>query len=204
MILPLPALHPRPWHSGSVFGEGVRRTVSIGQKALLLSRVTELWWARRITDTTLRIARRLINLVGPDGRLDPTHQELGRTTRTSDRTARRAVNILYDLGLLRWERRLKRVGWRTEQTSNAYELLTPATPKIPAAPERVRTRRRCGGQGVREERNQFNFPPTPPVLLDLPDRTSAFEALKRRREQFERETRELAAAKEAAKRRPPG
>jgi hypothetical protein len=44
-------------------------------------------------------------------------------------------------GLLRWERRLVRNGWRCEQTSNAYELVPTAHHlQVP----------RCGGQNVRE------------------------------------------------------
>jgi hypothetical protein len=46
------------------------------------------------------------------------------------------------LGLLRWQTRLVRAGWRAEQTSNAYELV----PSI-AAPAVLP---RCGGQTVRE------------------------------------------------------
>jgi len=54
---------------------------------------------------------------------------------------RRAITSMRDLGLLRWERRLVRNGWRCEQTSNAYELVPTAQHlHVP----------RCGGQNVRE------------------------------------------------------
>ncbi len=36
---------------------------------------------------------------------------------------RRATTVMASLGLLRWQTRLVRAGWRTEQTSNAYELV---------------------------------------------------------------------------------
>ena len=48
------------------------------------------------------------------------------------------------LGLLRWQRRLVRTGWRAEQTSNAYELV-PALGTAPVLP-----RFSCDGQSVRE------------------------------------------------------
>ena len=54
---------------------------------------------------------------------------------------RRAITSMRDLGLLRWERRLVRNGWRCEQTSNAYELVPTAHHlQVP----------HCGGQNVRE------------------------------------------------------
>ena len=37
----------------------------------------------------------------------------------------RALDDARDLGLLDWDRRLVRTGWRVEQTSNAYVLLLP-------------------------------------------------------------------------------
>jgi hypothetical protein len=44
----------------------------------------------------------------------------------SSRTVRRATDILRRLGLLLWQTRLVRAGWRTEQTSNAYLLVPTA------------------------------------------------------------------------------
>ena len=64
-----------------------------------------------------------------------------------DRTVRRATAAMRGLGLLRWQTRLVRVGWRAEQTSNAYELV----PTLAAPP--VLPRARCGGQKVRASRD---------------------------------------------------
>jgi hypothetical protein len=49
-----------------------------------------------------------------------------------------------DLGLLRWDQRLIRSGWRAEQTSNSYELVPTAVlaTMLPLP--------RCGGQNGRE------------------------------------------------------
>jgi hypothetical protein len=43
-----------------------------------------------------------------------------------ERSVRRATDALRGLGLLRWQRRIVRSGWRVEQISNAYELLPAA------------------------------------------------------------------------------
>jgi hypothetical protein len=51
------------------------------------------------------------------------------------------------LGLLLWQRRLVRAGWRVEQTSNAY-MLAPVD--VPNPPE-IRSVR-CGGHFGRETR----------------------------------------------------
>ena len=46
---------------------------------------------------------------------------------------RRAITSMRDLGLLRWERRLVRNGWRCAQTSNATAWPSWGTP-CPEAP----------------------------------------------------------------------
>jgi hypothetical protein len=48
------------------------------------------------------------------------------------------------LGLLRWDQRLVRAGWRAEQTSNAYELVLTSAPPVPVPSS--------GGQAGRETR----------------------------------------------------
>jgi len=57
-----------------------------------------------------------------------------------------AITRKQAVGLLRWQHRLVRAGWRAAQTSNAYELLLTENP-----PETLRAARlRCGGQAVRQ------------------------------------------------------
>lgn len=70
-----------------------------------------------------------MRLLGPDGRLDPSHAFLAKLAAVSEDTVQRALDRLRGLGLLFWQRRLVRdetTGWRCEQTSNAYAL-TPTT-----------------------------------------------------------------------------
>jgi len=55
---------------------------------------------------------------------------------------------MQDLGLLRWDQRLVRDGWRVEQTSNAYELVPNAAVPGDGRPANVPVIRgpRTGGQ----------------------------------------------------------
>jgi hypothetical protein len=85
----------------------------------------------------------------------------------------RTTHATRDLGLLRWQRRLVRNGWRAEQTSNAYELLTAAeAPIVPV---------RCGGHSVRETLKEVNLPSASPSLEVL----AAQVALAQRRREME-------------------
>jgi DNA-binding transcriptional MocR family regulator len=72
----------------------------------------------------------LVRLLGPDGRLNPSHATLAALARVHVATVQRALERLRSLGLLAWQRRLVRdaaSGWRCEQTSSAY-VLTPEAP----------------------------------------------------------------------------
>jgi hypothetical protein len=79
----------------------------------------------RLSAAALAVAVVLGRLLGPDGRLDPSHAFLARKAACHVATVQRALERLRSLGLLSWQRRLVRDGWRTEQTSNAY-WLTPS------------------------------------------------------------------------------
>jgi hypothetical protein len=71
----------------------------------------------------------LVNLLGADGRLDPSHATLAALASVSEDTVHRQLDRMRALGLLFWQRRLVRdeaTGWRCEQTSNAYVLLPSA------------------------------------------------------------------------------
>jgi DNA-binding transcriptional ArsR family regulator len=123
------------FHAHSLFGDGPRRPLTIGERALWLARLDAARRARRITPAHELVARALLKRLGPDGRLDPAQDTLAHDTGLSDRTVRRALRALADAGLLTWQRRLVRDGWRCRQTSNAY-CLVPEGPALPLPPPR--------------------------------------------------------------------
>lgn len=132
--------HPRPWHRQSLFGDGPRRTLDREQRARFTFLLHAHRGVGRVSAATEDVGLALIKRLSVDGRCDPSHATLGTDAGCHERTARRATARLRKLGLLLWQQRLVRNGWRTEQTSNAYVLLTPAINPPP----------RCGGQMVRE------------------------------------------------------
>jgi hypothetical protein len=70
-----------------------------------------------------------------DGRCDPSHARLAADAGVGESTVERALADAKALGLLDWDRRLVRTGWRAEQTSNAYVLLLPGAGEgAPPAP----------------------------------------------------------------------
>jgi hypothetical protein len=139
----MPTPHPRPWHRNSVFGDGPRRPLGREQRARFKFLLNAHARANHLPAKQEKVGWALLKRLGADGRCDPTHDTLAADTGISSRTVRRATDTMADLGLLRWQTRLVRAGWRVEQTSNAYELV-PAT-ENPAAC--------CGGQSVRETRS---------------------------------------------------
>ena len=124
------------FHAHSLFGDGPRRPLTIGERALWLARLDAARRARRITPAHELVARTLLKRLGPDGRLDPAQDTLAHDTGLSERTVRRALRALADAGLLTWQRRLVRDGWRCRQTSNAYALV-PEGPALPLPPPRI-------------------------------------------------------------------
>src|SRR3954447_11121092 len=124
------------FHAYSLFGDGPRRPLTIGERALWLARLNAARRARHITPAHELVARALLKRLGPDGRLDPEQTTLAADTGLSDRTVRRALRALADAGLLTWQRRLVRDGWRCRQTSNAYALV-PEGPALPLPPPRI-------------------------------------------------------------------
>jgi len=123
------------FHAHSQFTAGPRRPLTIGERALWLARLDAARRAHRITPGHELVARALLKRLGPDGRLDPSQDTLAHDTGLSDRTLRPALRTLADAGLLTWQRRLVRDGWRCRQTSNAY-CLVPEGPALPLPPPR--------------------------------------------------------------------
>ncbi len=112
--------------------------------------------AGRLTASGEDVAEALIKRLGASGQLDPSKDTLATDTGASERTVARELDKMRALGLVRWTRRLVRNGWRTEQTSNAYELLPDLVPNPPA----------CGGHSGRET------PREPSVRKPTPDPTA--------------------------------
>ena len=134
--------HPCPWHRDSVFGDGRRVPLDRERRARFRFLLRAHARAGRITPKAEWVGLALLKRLGADGQCDPTHDTLAADAACSARTARSATASMRNLGLLRWETRLVRVGWRAEQTSNAYELVpTAAVPVVS-----------CGGQDGRETR----------------------------------------------------
>lgn len=126
-----------PFHAHSLFTAGPRRALTIGDRALWLARLHTARLARAITASHAEVARALLRRLGTDGRLDPAHATLAADTGLCPRTVSRAIHRLAAVGLLTWQRRLVRQGWRAAQISNAYALVPEGT-AIP--PLRTRTR----------------------------------------------------------------
>ncbi|HTW71149.1 MAG TPA: hypothetical protein VME47_14760 [Acetobacteraceae bacterium] len=163
--------HPKPWHRGSVFGDGYRRPLDREKRARFRYLLNAHHRGGKLTRAARDVGEALLRRLGTDGQCDPCHATLASDAACCDRTVRRATAAMRDLGLLRWQTRLVRAGWRAEQTSNAYELV----PTLAAPP--VLPRVRCGGQNVRESRKveiQSSLPLPSPA-----ERQAAIEALAR-------------------------
>ena len=153
--------HSRPWHRGSLFGDGPRRPLSADQRRMWIARAELERRASRLTALHVEVGRALLRRLGVDGQCDPTHATLATDAGCGERTIRRALAALRMVGMLAWEQRLVRRAWpmggpgasRAEQTSNAYSLLLPGGPIAPPEKRRSRPsqlRLHCGGQVGRE------------------------------------------------------
>jgi hypothetical protein len=114
--------HPHPWHRGSVFGPGPRKPLDGNQKARWRFRVSLEARAGRITPKGEWVLDDLLKHLARDGRCDPSHERLAAGAHTDASTVLRTLKAAAALGLLTWQRRIVRTGWRTAQTSNAYAL----------------------------------------------------------------------------------
>lgn len=153
--------HPRPWHRGSLFGDGPRRSLGADERRAWLARAEGERRAGRLTALHVDVGRALLKRLGEDGRCDPAHATLATDAGCGERTVRRALAGLREAGMLAWEQRVVRRLWpagelgatRAEQTSNAYALLLPMGPIAVPLPRPVQLRLRvshCGGQAGRE------------------------------------------------------
>lgn len=152
----MPRSHPRPWHRGSLFGDGPRRRLDREQRARFRFLLRAHARVGRITPKAEWVGNALLKRLADDGRCDPSHDTLAADAACSARTVGRATVLMRALGLLRWQARLVRSSWRAEQTSNAYELVPTATQPGP------RVALACGGHAGREtERSEIPFVQSP-------------------------------------------
>jgi hypothetical protein len=129
--------HPRPWHRGSLFGDGRRAPLDRNGRARFYYLLNAHMRARRLTRAGRDVGRAFLHRLDEDGRLDPSYAVLAQDADCSVRTVQRACDAMRALGLLRWTRRLVRNGPYVEQTSNAFEL-TPATVPVTLPPNSTR------------------------------------------------------------------
>ena len=144
----MPTPHPRPYHAGSLFGDGPRRPLDREQRARFYFLLTAHSRSRHITPKGEKVGAALLKRLSVDGRCDPSHQTIADDAGCDERTVRRALDAMKAIGLVMWQRRIVRDGWRTSQTSNAYLL----APIAVANPPKIHARC-CGGQIVRETRS---------------------------------------------------
>jgi Helix-turn-helix domain len=175
--------HLRPWHRGSIFGDGHRMPMDRERRAVWKARV-EIW--RRggaLTDGMSYVALALIKRLGADGRCDPSHQTLADDSGESIDTVKRALKALHGLGLVDWLRRLIREGTRVRQMSNSY-FLTLGQPVNPVLALAKKLAGRCEGDSARgttkcEINRARPKDPADRRVFDVPteDRLSALAAL---------------------------
>jgi hypothetical protein len=108
------------------------------------------------------IGNALCKRLGVDGQGDPSHATLADDADGwSVKTVRRSLDTMRDLGLVMWQRRLMRDGWRTRQTSNAYVLTLTANPENRGKP--------CEGQKVHGT-PRIEIHPVQPMLIEVSER----------------------------------
>ena len=127
--------HPRPWHRNSVFGDGRQVPLDRERRARFRYLVHAHTRAGRLTPKGEWVILELEQHLSRTGRCDPSHARLAANAHVEISTVQRSLNTARELGLVMWQRRLVRVGWRVAQTSNAY-VLDPggAAPMLRAYP----------------------------------------------------------------------
>ena len=173
----MPNAHARPWHKGSLFGPGPRRPLDREQRARFRYLLNMHRRARHLTPLAEIVGNVLVKRLSVDGQCDPAHDTIAADAGCCARTVRRALDALKALGLVVWQRRIVRAGWRTSQTSNAYILALSANPE--PAPIRAKC---CGGQSGRETRKIKDSPVQQlAMMMTVKERIAAQTALAQRR-----------------------
>ena len=171
----MPTPHPRPYHAGSLFGDGPRRPLDREQRARFKFLLNAHYRSRHITPKGEKVGAALLKRLSVDGRCDPSHQTIADDAGCDERTVRRSLDAMKAIGLVMWQRRIVRAGWRTSQTSNAY-VLAPSGVANPPGIRGIRT----GGQSDRLTRKKaFSSMQQLPMLVSDEDRMAAQAALTR-------------------------
>ncbi len=142
--------HPRPWHAGSEFGDGLRWPLDREARCVWRVRLDLARRAGRVTALHAEIGRALLRRLGQDGRCDPAHDTIAADVGCSSRTVRTALAALFGLGMVKWINRLVRVGQRVQQTSNAYTLIVAAVAAFVPRPRRATRCAASDGKSCRE------------------------------------------------------
>jgi hypothetical protein len=126
--------HPRPWHRTSVFGPGPRVSLDREQRAQFKAKLKLQRRPGRLTIAAAEVGRVLVDMLGSDGRLDPSHETLAACAAVHVETVRRALDQLHQFGFVALiVRRLARFGSAVRQISNAYALAVPAAASFNAS-----------------------------------------------------------------------
>jgi hypothetical protein len=127
------------FHRDSIFGPGRRAPLDREQRAVFKAKLKLQRRPGRISAGMADVAEALLNMLGPEGLLDPTIQTIANRAGLKLSATKEALKRLRAFGFLDWTRRLIRsagTGWRAAQTSNAYVLKVPACesgfrPRVP-------------------------------------------------------------------------
>jgi hypothetical protein len=124
------APHPRPWHRSSVFGDGRRVPLDREQRAQFKAKLKLQRRPGRLTLAAAEVGRTLCEMLGSDGRLEPSQETIAARACVEVSTVQRSIKQLAAFGFLTWTRRLARCGSRVWQTSSAYVLTLPGAPFV--------------------------------------------------------------------------
>jgi hypothetical protein len=134
------------FHKDSIFGFGPRVPLDREHRAQFRAKL------KLQTIAAAEVGRVLVDMLGADGRLDPSYETIATLACVCKDTAVEAVKQLRAFGFLDWTRRMIRgreTGGRVQQSSNAYVLRVPATDtEIPVGvPGSLSKRRKPEGAG---------------------------------------------------------
>lgn len=141
------------FHRDSIFGIGPRVPLDRERKAQFKAKLKLHRRPGRLTLSAAAVGQVLLDMLGADGRLDPSYETIATLACVCKDTAVEAVKQLKAFGFLDWTRRLIRgreTGGRTQQSSNAYVLRVPACDTefptgVPGSLSKKRKPERAGG-----------------------------------------------------------
>src|ERR1700712_4106037 len=96
------------WRTGSIFGPGLRIPLDREARAVFKAKLKLARRPGRLTIACIEVAHVLLDMMGADGRLDPSVEMIATRAAVSPSTVTRALAKLRALGFLGWTRRLAR------------------------------------------------------------------------------------------------